>query len=106
MEWSYLYTRDEVFVEQLIELLSPRYEFITRTNSASALERLNYMNETGIGYLIDGLFSANSRLRGPMNGTMRHFFGQNRYQLLIRGYILSGDWTDQEEAVLAKFSMR
>ncbi len=106
LEWSYLYSRDEVFAEQLIELLSNRYEFITRTNAASTLERLNYMNETGIGYLIDGLFSANSRLRGPMNGTMRHFFGQNGYQLLIRGYILSGDWTDQEEAVLAKFSMR
>ncbi len=106
LEWSYLYSRDEAFVEQLIELLSPRYEFITRTNAASTLERLNYMNEAGIGYLINGLFSANSRLRGPMNGTMRHFFAQNGYQLLIREYILSNDWTDREEAVLAKYAVR
>lgn len=106
LEWSYLYTREEVFASQLIELLSHRYEFITRTNAAAALERLNYINEEGIGYLIDGLFSSNSRLRGPLNGTMRHFFTQNGYQLLIRGYILSGDWTEREEAVLAKFAVR
>ena len=106
LEWNYLYSRDEVFANQLIELLSSRYEFITRTNAAASLERLNYMNEEGVGYLIDGLFSANSRLRGPLNGTMRHFYAQNGYQLLIRGFILSGEWTEREEAVLAKYAVR
>jgi aminopeptidase N len=106
LEWSYLYSREEVFADQLIELLSPRYEFITRTNAAAALERLNYINEEGVGYIIDGLFSANSRLRGPMNGTMRHFIGQNGYQLLMRDYILTNDWTEREEAILAKFTFR
>lgn len=106
LEWSYLYSRDETYTEQLVEFMSKRYEFITRTNAATALERLNYMNEKGISYIIDGLFSANSRLRGPMSSAIKHFSAQNGYQLLIREYIISKEWTDREEAVIARYTVR
>lgn len=106
LEWSYLYSRDETYAEQLVEFMSNRYEFITRTNAATALERLNYMNEKGISYIIDGLFSANSRLRGPMSSAIKHFSAQNGYQLLIREYIISKEWTDREEAVIARYTVR
>jgi len=103
LEWSYLTTRNEAHLGELVSYLSNSYEFITRTNAASALERMNTINEEGIGYVLEGLFSANSRLRGPLNGTVNHFFSQTMYQLMIRNEILKKDWTEKELNTLKKF---
>ncbi|NBG65305.1 M1 family metallopeptidase [Acidiluteibacter ferrifornacis] len=103
LEWSYMTTQNEDHLDELISYLSNSYEFITRTNAAAALERMNVMNEQGITHLIDGLFSPNSRLRGPLNGTVKHFYNQTMYQLMIRNVILSNDWSEKELNTLKKF---
>jgi hypothetical protein len=103
LEWSYMTTQNQAHLDELIEYLSNSYEFMTRTNAAAALERTNVINTKGIEYLLDGLFSPNSRLRGPLNGTVQHFFDQTMYQLMIRNVILGKVWSEKELNTLKKF---
>lgn len=103
LEWSYLTTYDQKYVDSLVQYASTSYEFLTRSNTAKALERMNYLDAKATEYLIDGIFSGNSRMRGAANSALRHFYDQTAYAQLIRSVILSKKWTDSEFRTLNKY---
>ena len=103
LEWSYLSTYDQKYVDSLVQYASISYEFLTRSNAAKALERLNYLNVPAVEHLLDGIFSGNSRMRGAANSALAHFHDQTAYAQLIRAVILSKTWTDDEFRTLNKY---
>lgn len=91
---------DPKYKDQLVELTSVSYEFLTRNNAMEALKRLNYFNETLLKNLVDASFNPNRRLAGPAKEAINHFYYQNTYKKQISEYLRNGDWNDWEQKIV------
>lgn len=89
--------------EQLIDLSSESYEFLTRVKAAEALKELNFLNEQALTNLIQARFSFNSRLRGPVSKVLDHFFEQTAFKRMMLDYVSNQEWSDQEFKKVSKY---
>ncbi len=89
--------------DQLIDLTSESYEFLTRVKAAEALKELNLMNEKALANMLNATFSFNSRLRGPMHKVIKHFFEQSAYKKMMIQYISNQNWSDREFKQVSKY---
>lgn len=95
IEWlrvAYAHSKQEEYLEELVDYTSPSFEFLTRVNAAKALQNLNVFNEVALANLLDARFSFNSRLRGPASTVIDYFFEQAAYKTMILNYIAGEDW--------------
>lgn len=84
-------------LDQLIDYVSPAHEFRTRVKAAQILQSLNYIDSKLIGYLFDGHFSYNPRLRNPMKKVLEYYASSMQGKKMIRDAAARGNWDDWEE---------
>lgn len=96
LEIAFQNSSDSKYTEELIDFLSPNYEFMSRINAAEALRSINYLNEEGIAYLIDARMSFNNRLNGAAKATLDHFYAQQEYKQMIYNFSIGQEWDSRE----------
>jgi aminopeptidase N len=96
-------TYDKEALDKLFAYTSESYEFLTRVKAAQAIQELNVLNEEALSYLLDAVFSFNSRLRAPVSKVIDHFFEQKSFKRMILNYVSSQEWTDQEFKKVSKY---
>jgi len=94
LEIAYHYTGDEVHLNTLKDYTSASFEFRTRVNAAKKFKTINYLDVDLLHNMLDGVFSGNPRLRGPMKELIQYFAQQTDYRNLIESEIIKGDWTN------------
>ena len=103
LKTAFMHDADEKWLKELVNYTSASFEFTTRVNAAAAIRDLNYLNEDALGNLLDASLSFNSRLAGPANSTIRHFFEQAAFKKMILNYVASQTWTDDEFRKVKKY---
>lgn len=73
----------QIFLNSLISMTGPYYEFRTRTNAMAALKRLNVLTPELSQHLFDAILGFNSRLAQPAIELLQYFKQQSHYKLLI-----------------------
>lgn len=89
--------------DQLIDLTSESFEFLTRVKAAETLKELNLFNEKAFANMLNAKFSFNSRLRNPVTKVLNHFFEQTEYQRMMIDYVSNQTWTDREFKKVSKY---
>jgi aminopeptidase N len=87
LEIAYQTQPSTPIITELVELTSPSHEFRTRVAAAEALQRLNHFDREVLENCIQALFSFNSRLRGPINTVLLHFYEQDAHKKTIYDYV-------------------
>lgn len=72
----------QIFLNSLISMTGPYYEFRTRTNAMAALKRLNVLTPELSQHLFDAILGFNSRLAQPAIELLQYFKQQSHYKLL------------------------
>jgi aminopeptidase N len=73
----------QIFLNSLISMTGPYYEFRTRTNAMAALKRLNVLTPELAQNLFDAILGFNSRLASPAIDLLQYFKQQSHYKALI-----------------------
>lgn len=73
----------QIFLNSLISMTGPYYEFRTRTNAMAALKRLNVLTPELTQNLFDAILGFNSRLASPAIDLLQYFKQQSHYKALI-----------------------
>ena len=73
----------QLFLNPLISMAGPYYEFRTRTNAMAALKRLNVLTPELCQNLFDAILGFNSRLASPAIDLIQYFKQQSNYKALI-----------------------
>lgn len=111
--WLYLqavHTKEPAFLDALIEMTSPDYDFLTRMASLDVIDALNpaIMTEPLLENCFQGVFQGNRRWRGSAIRYLRKSFEDSSKQKAIFAYIEShkADWQDwQKKRVENVFSI-
>lgn len=106
IEWlkqAYLHDGNQIYLDELVDLSGPSFEFLTRLNAAECLQSLNYLDETALKNMLDATFSFNSRLASPVSKVLDHFFLQDEYKKMILNYVSNETWNDYEFKKVRKF---
>jgi len=93
---------DAAQVNQLVNLTSESYEFLTRTNAMAALKRLNYFDEKLLANCINAALRPNGRLSGPAAETIKYFYAQDKYKKQIADGINAASVNKKDKEVLNK----
>jgi hypothetical protein len=73
----------QIFLNGLISMTGPYYEFRTRTNAMAALKRLNVLTPELTQNLFDAILGFNTRLASPAIDLLQYFKQQSHYKALI-----------------------
>ena len=73
----------QIFLNSLISMTGPYYEFRTRSNAMAALKRLNVLTPELTQNLFDAILGFNSRLASPAIDLLQYFKQQSNYKALI-----------------------
>jgi hypothetical protein len=73
----------QIFLNSLISMTGPYYEFRTRTNAMAALKRLNVLTPELTQNLFDAILGFNTRLASPAIDLLQYFKQQSHYKALI-----------------------
>lgn len=73
----------QIFLNSLISMTGPYYEFRTRTNAMAALKRLNVLTPELTQNLFDAILGFNGRLASPAIELLQYFKQQSQYKALI-----------------------
>ena len=92
-------------LDELIDFVSPSFEFRTRIEAAKKLKALGYLDAKLLDYMLDGHFSYNPRLRGPMKDILVHYANTLEGKKLIREVIQKGEWNDWEKKRIAQLPL-
>jgi CRISPR/Cas system endoribonuclease Cas6 (RAMP superfamily) len=76
--YTYLYISqgDETFINKVVEMAGPAFEFRTRINAFDALKAANFMNKQAADNILQASVSYNGRLAAPARNAMAYFKGQ------------------------------
>lgn len=74
---------DEKITNQLANLTSNSYEFLTRGNAMASLRKLNYFDDSILCNCLEACLSSNGRLAGPAAETIKYFYAQVKYKKMI-----------------------
>ncbi len=91
---------DNVFIKQLAELASNRYEFRTRVRAFEALERIGYCDEAVVNYLLNAAVYTNGRLANPAAKCLRSFIRKGNYEQMIMGIYSLGAWSEHDRRII------
>jgi aminopeptidase N len=91
-------------LNQLIDLSSHSFEFMTRQNAMNALKRLNICNNQVVANIINAVLSQNGRLAGTARGIAEFFVQQTEYKKLFSMYIKSQKWKNWEQREIEKIA--
>ncbi|NUM81182.1 M1 family metallopeptidase [bacterium] len=87
-------------MKELIDYTSNACDFRTRIATFYIIKKLNYLDDTVIGNLLDAALNANSQLSNAATGTIGFFTQQETMRLKIRNYYFAHDWEDWEREVI------
>ena len=73
----------QIFLNSLISMTGPYYEFRTRTNAMAAMKRLNVLTPELTQNLFDAILGFNTRLASPAIDLLQYFKQQSHYKALI-----------------------
>ena len=73
----------QIFLNGLISMTGPYYEFRTRTNAMAAMKRLNVLTPELTQNLFDAILGFNTRLASPAIDLLQYFKQQSHYKALI-----------------------
>ena len=73
----------QIFLNSLISMTGPYYEFRTRTNAMAALKRLNVLTPELTQNIFDAILGFNTRLASPAIDLLQYFKQQSHYKALI-----------------------
>ncbi|MBM3405250.1 MAG: hypothetical protein FJY10_10235 [Bacteroidetes bacterium] len=88
------------YLKELVEYSSPRYEFETRMNALTVMQKLNYLTEEGIPYLFSACTHWNNKLYMAARPVLKYFLTQDKYRDKIRSAYTKGKWTEREQKIL------
>ncbi|MCD4735916.1 MAG: hypothetical protein K8R53_07725 [Bacteroidales bacterium] len=71
------------YLDELTEYANNSYDFETRKNALSTLQKLNYLDDRTAGYLLDACLYFNFRLSGSARNNLKYFYQQNKYKKMI-----------------------
>ena len=91
---------DKKYSNELVDLTSSSYEFMTRQNAFSSLRKLDYFNQIALKNTLDGAFSSNNRLASPAIETLKYFYTKNESRKMIADYLASKKWNDWESVIV------
>ena len=81
---QYALLGDDMYLNRVIEMAGPAFEFRTRINAFNALKRLNIMNQKAADYIQQATKAYNRRLAGPAKETVKHFQGQTNMRQFFK----------------------
>ena len=73
----------QIFLNSLISMTGPYYEFRTRTNAMAAMKRLNVLTPELTQNLFDAILGFNTRLASPAIDLLQYFKQQSHHKALI-----------------------
>ena len=91
---------DQAALDSLVDFTGPSLEFSTRVNAMQALQRLNYLDRTAAGNLLDAATYWNNKLRAPATVVLKYFLNQHTYRTTVQEYIASRSWEPYQEKIL------
>jgi len=86
--------------DSLVDLSGPSFEVLSRANALQALQRLNYLDRTAVGHLLDAATYWNNKLRTPATAVLKYFLDQHSHRKSIQEYAASRSWQPHQEKVL------
>lgn len=98
IEWLRLQLKSnssKVFYDELVDYISPSYEFRTRINAMNAISELNIFDASIAEHLVQATSSPNRRLSGQALGVLKKYYKDETYksQILKALSSLTGlDW--------------
>jgi aminopeptidase N len=102
LELSAATTKDNQYINKLVEYSSNSYEFRARTGAMQALKRLDYFDEKLLANLLNAVPSANGRLSGPAGEVLQYFYGQDKWKKTIADYVKNNKWENWQLAAIKK----
>jgi aminopeptidase N len=109
IKWLYISYRlsgDKNFAEELADMCTNSFDFLTRIGAAHALKAINYCSPTAVEGFIQGIYKRNWRLAGEMAKALRHFYNDVRYTSMIEQQIssihISVDQKERLNSILKK----
>lgn len=72
---------------KLADYSSPVYEFETRMNAISSLQKLNYLDDFSLNFLIQACLHWNFKLNAVAKEALRYYYRQLKYKILIDKYL-------------------
>lgn len=94
--------KDTKFENELIDLTSASFEFLTRTNAMTSLRKLNIFNSEALNNCMNAAISNNGRLSGPAIETIKYFYSQAAYKKPITDTIINYKGKEIEKEILIK----
>jgi len=91
------------FEPELKNYTSSSYEFETRINSMEALTRLNLLDETVAGNMMEGIFHWNFKIRNAARASLDYFNKQNKYREIIHRVINTGNFSDEQKSRMRSY---
>lgn len=103
LKLKYAHSQDEKSLNELVDLTSNSYEFLSRVNAARALKELNVLNEQALANMLNATFSFNRRLSSPVSSVIDHFYEQKEYKKMIFDYVTNQEWSSDEFKKVSKY---
>jgi alpha-ketoglutarate-dependent taurine dioxygenase len=91
---------DQAARDSLVEFSGPSYAYRSRVNALQALQRLNYLDRTAAGNLLEAATYWNNRLRAPARVVLDYFLGQHSHRETLEEEIRSRSWEPHQEKIL------
>lgn len=90
------------YLDEVVDYCGPHWEFETRINAFSLLQRLNYLDEQAALHLIDGYLYWNYKVSNAARDVLKYFHQQNEYRMVIDNALISaGISSEQRDSVRA-----
>ena len=105
MRWlriAFSFTKDTVYLSEIINYSSNSYEFLTRLNSFSILRRINVCSELIIHNCLDAAFNNNSKLSAGAVQTLKFFYSIEENRKLILSLFKKFEKVEKYKSLFSK----
>jgi aminopeptidase N len=92
--------------QQLVEFVSPRYEFRTRLKAFEALKRINLFNAVLFQNALDAATSENRRLAGPAFSFLEFITQNSTYKTIMQDYVNLNTLSSDEADVVKRLGLK
>ncbi len=106
LEIKWLTTQDQKAMDELVDMTSNSYEFLTRLKAIGTIKRLTYCDDKLVMNLCQGIQKANWKLAGSCGNLLKYYYNLPEYKELVETTVASIKLSDEERKRVERFVVK
>lgn len=106
LELSYLINEEKKSADELVDMCSNSYDFITRQSAMATLKRIDYCTPDLVFNLAQGIQKANWKLASTSGKLLKHFSKSEKYAVMVREAADQLDLSEKARKSVERFVVR